>query len=315
MKKSIILDTDILNEMDDQFAIAYLIGYVKKMPEIYELKAVTIAPFNPGRYLKMSNYEEAMKLAKLEVEKIFKLSGFSCPIYIGSSKYLENQTNYNNEAVNNIIKIIKKSKDKVVIIAIGCATNIAMALREEPSIASKLEVVWLGGNGLGFEENDEFNFIQDVPAIKELLSSNIELTIVPARPVSSALNLTREVSERYILPCGQLGKYLHDLIVGFSKDRKGGGRKLWDIAPVYEFFNREEILNKSYKEAFKCPITYIVKNNVSIDENKNNRYVFDSNIKNKITFLNYIDSEVVIDDLINKIEFLTKKNDINRIFL
>ena len=44
--KKIILDTDLFNEADDQFALAYIL----KNRDIFDLQAVTISPFKNSKY-------------------------------------------------------------------------------------------------------------------------------------------------------------------------------------------------------------------------------------------------------------------------
>ena len=48
-----------------------------------------------------------------------------------------------NDAVNKIIEVALKN-EKTYIMAIGAITNIAMAIRKEPKIINKIEVIWLG---------------------------------------------------------------------------------------------------------------------------------------------------------------------------
>ncbi len=57
MKKKIILDTDMYNEIDDQFALTYLI----KSLDIFELEAITIAPFSKSGYADTMTIEEGAK--------------------------------------------------------------------------------------------------------------------------------------------------------------------------------------------------------------------------------------------------------------
>ena len=257
--KNLILDTDILNEMDDQFAIAYLIWYLKQYKNEYSLEAITVAPFDPSKYLKTNDKKQAMILAKKEIEKIFNLTNFKCPIYLGSDKYLNETADRNFEAVDKIIEIVKSSNNKVTILGIACATNIAMTIQKCPEIADKLEIVWLGGNSLAFPDNNEFNLLQDSKAVNIILNSKAKLTIIPARSVSSALFLSKEVSEKFILPNGSIGKYLHNLIVDFAKNRKGAGRRVWDIACIYELFNHDYAMEKLKIESFRSPIVYWVR--------------------------------------------------------
>lgn len=299
--KQLILDTDLLNEMDDQFALVYLISNLKMYKNNYKLEAITVAPFNPSFYLKIEDKKKAMEFSKIEIEKILNLCNAKYPVYIGSNEYLGRAKNYNNDAVLKIIDIVENSKENVVILCIACLTNIAMALKKAPHIASKIEVVWLGGNGLEFQDNSEFNFIQDVDAVKLMLESGIKITIIPARPVSSALFLSKEVSEKYVKPCGKIGQYLNNLIKDFSKQRCGSGRRLWDVGVIYEYFNRDLAREKLATEPFRSPIVYKEKTGVKIQDNYN--YEFNSG-NNSVNFVAYLDTEIIIDDLIKKINYL-----------
>lgn len=299
--KKLILDTDLLNEMDDQFALAYLISNLKMYNYKYKLEAITVAPFNPSLYLKIKDKKKAMEFSKNEIEKILRLCNAQFPVYLGSDQYIKDARDYNNDGVLKIIDIVEKSKEKVNILCIACPTNIAMALKKAPHIASNIEVVWLGGNGLEFSDNSEFNLIQDIDAVKLMLASGVKITIVPARPVSSALFLSQEVSEKYIKPCGEIGQYLNKLVKDFSKQRYGSGRRLWDVGVIYEYFNRDFAKEKLITEPFRSPIVYKEKVGVKIKDDYN--YIFNSG-NNSVNFVTYLDTEIVIDDLIQKIYYL-----------
>lgn len=53
-KKKVILDTDMYNEIDDQFALTYLI----KSLDVFDLQAITIAPFSESGYAKTDSIQE-----------------------------------------------------------------------------------------------------------------------------------------------------------------------------------------------------------------------------------------------------------------
>lgn len=294
----IVLDTDILNEMDDQFALAYLIAELKSNPTLC-LDAITIAPFDSSHYLR-TDTQSAMQQAKQEVQKIQNLCAFYCPVLLGSAQYMHQTNNYNNQAVDAIINLANKH-DKLVILGIGCATNIGMAVAKCPQIASKLQVVWLGGNGIGMANNKEFNLQQDILAFNTMLQQIKHVTIVPARPVSSHLFLSAEVSQKHILPLGKLGAYLHNLIVAYKKDRFGAGRRLWDVGVIYEYCNRETNLQQNNVLSHRCPIEYDVKRGVQADDACN--YKFDCHT-NSTTFVTYLDTEQVLHSMICSLQKL-----------
>ena len=53
-KKKIIVDTDMVNEIDDQFALTYLM----KSIDLFDLEAITIAPFSKSGYANTQTIEE-----------------------------------------------------------------------------------------------------------------------------------------------------------------------------------------------------------------------------------------------------------------
>lgn len=53
-KKKVILDTDMYNEVDDQFALTYLM----KSLDVFDLEAITIAPFSKSGYAKTMTIED-----------------------------------------------------------------------------------------------------------------------------------------------------------------------------------------------------------------------------------------------------------------
>ena len=62
----------------------------------------------------------------------------------------------------------KQEKRKLVLIAIGKLTNVALALEKAPAIAGKIRLVWLGSN---YPEPGEYNLINDTSALQYLLHS------------------------------------------------------------------------------------------------------------------------------------------------
>lgn len=139
-KLNVILDTDIGNECDDQFAMSYLLKYQDK----FDINAITIAPYKHKKFNKtikenqLNSYDEVLKIAKLMNANV------NGKVFKGSDGFISQGYNETNEAVNSIIDIALKN-NKTYILAIGEITNIALAIKKEPKILDKIEVVWLGG--------------------------------------------------------------------------------------------------------------------------------------------------------------------------
>ena len=157
IKLSVIFDTDANNELDDQHALAYLL----MSGEEFSVKGITVnATYNGG------GIEEHYK----EAERILKLCDLykKVPLIIGANDNFENIKKDIDlpkfdgyKAVNFIIEQAKIHVDtKLVIIAVGKLTNVALALKKDPTISKNIRLVWLGSN---YPEPGEYNQVNDEP--------------------------------------------------------------------------------------------------------------------------------------------------------
>ncbi len=272
--KKIILDTDTFNEADDLFAISYLL----KNKDIFDIKAITIAPFKHSGYKK--SVFDSIDDSYDETCKIFNYLGISDKslIYKGSRGYLSNGYLDTSDAVDKIIELAMKN-DKVYIIAIGCLTNIALAITKEPKIINKIEVVWNGTNFL-FGDNKDFNFRQDVEAVKTVFYSKVKLTVVPCSPITS--NLMTSIYELYAEIGGK--NELCDYLCDKFYNRFWGPHKrypIWDIGAIAYMIN-----NKWFQTMeISCPII-----------NEDNTFTF-THDRHKITFIKQLDANKIYEDL------------------
>lgn len=274
--KNIILDTDLYNEIDDQIALAYVL----KSKDVLNLEAVTIAPFTKGKYNTKTSIDKSYEVAK----KIFKMCNEENDetIFKGATEYFTNDSNQTNEAINKIIQISKKN-DKTYILSIGCITNIALAIKKEPSITNKIEVIWLGTNFL-FMKNNDFNFRQDVEAVRYVLDSRVKMTIIPTYPVSYGLMISKYELESRIRNANELCNYFCDIFTddyGTEKIR----RVIWDISTVAYMINKEWFQTME----ISCPR---IKEDTSFKLTK---------FRHKIKFVQRLNSNKIYDDLFSKI--------------
>ncbi len=242
-KINVILDTDISNEIDDQFALAYLIKSLKGI----NLQAITIAPFEKSGYSKVKSIEEGLDLSFETAGKILDMLGveeYKNKMFKGATKYFF-QSKEQNPAVEKIIATARENQ-KTTIIAIGAITNIALALYHAPDIVKKLEVIWLGGNSFLSEFNNEFNFRQDVEAVRLVFNSKVKLTVIPCRNVASAMATTIYELNHYLAGSGEIGKYFCYIFENCKKayrenenDVIGESKVLWDLSAVAYFINKE----------------------------------------------------------------------------
>lgn len=241
-KENIILDTDMENEIDDKFALTYLL----KSLDNFNLEAVTIAPFSGSKYSIANTIEEGINESYLTTLKIMNMLNYDGKdkVYKGAIKYSW-ESEESNEAVEKIIEIANKN-DKTIILAIGALTNIAVAIKKEPKIINKIKIICLGGNSFLTKNNNEFNFKQDIKAVQTVFNSGVDLVVIPCRNVASNLVTTIYELKHYIENKGEIGAYLLKEFSTKKKYEVGTGKTIWDISVIgylinKSWFNEEEI--------------------------------------------------------------------------
>lgn len=285
-KINVILDTDTFNECDDQFAVSYMI----KSQERFNIEAITIAPYHHDNDISI---EEGLEKSYQEVLKICKWLDFNTEskVFKGATDYLANGYNKTNEAVEKIIGIALKN-EKTYIMAIGAITNVAMAIMKEPRIIDKIEVIWLGGHSILIKDNMEFNFRQDIKAVRTVFESKVKLTVIPCKNVASNLKTTIYEIEHHLKNKNEVGTYLCERFYNDGKHGIQTRRVIWDISVIAYLINKEwfEI------SQINCPN---IKEDTSYELNTNNRL---------ITMVDFIDSDKIYEDMFEK---LGEKNEIN----
>ena len=278
-KINVILDTDTYNECDDQFALAYLL----KSQERFNIEAITVAPYHHDNNISII---EGNEKSYNEIIKICKYLNFDTTnkVYKGSEDYLQNNYNETTKAVEKIIEIALKN-EKTYILSIGAITNIAIAILKEPKIIDRIEIIWLGGNSLLQNKNDEFNFRQDIKAVKTIFESNAKLTIIPCKNVASNLITSIYELEHFLKGKNELCDYLCQR---FYNDGVHGIQErivIWDISVIAYMLNKSWFMS----EEISCPR---IREDSSYELTNNNH---------KITMINYIDVNKVYTDLFNKL--------------
>ena len=260
-KTRVILDTDANNELDDQHAIAYMLFN----RDYFQVEGITVnRTFNGGDIEK--HYEEA--------ERIVKLCSLYSEIKIhrgANDSFEEITTNFNlndfdgHKAVDFIIAEAKKtSNDKLVLLPVGKLTNIALAIYKDPSIISKIRVVWLGSN---YPEPGEYNQVNDPSSLQYILNTNVHFEIVTVRygkpsgtdAVRALLsdiekrmpgkgpNISEVVRGRHGNYFSNFGDYSVNLFQNIELDGNTPSRALFDMAAI------AIVKNPSWAKSKKIP--------------------------------------------------------------
>lgn len=272
--KNIIFDTDTFNEADDQFALAYLL----KKKHLLNIQAITICPFKHSKY--DFSVADSINDSFDEISKIYDYLDIKdkSNIYKGSTNYMTAGYEEISPAVEKIIEICL-SNEMTYILATGCLTNIAIAMKKEPNIIKKIKLIWLGTNFL-FGNNHDFNFRQDIESTKYVFLSKVDLTVIPCTPITSNLVVSIYELEAEIKGKNDLCDYLYYVF----KNRFHGITKrwpLWDIAVVAFVINEEYFQSI----AISCP-------NILMD----NSFEFTNN-KHPIKFVSSLNTNLIIEDL------------------
>ena len=279
-KINVILDTDTYNECDDQFALAYML----KSQDIFNIVAITVAPYSHKQRNEtvISGQEKSYN----EILKICNWLNFNTTnkVFKGAEDYICNGYNEINNAVNKIIEVALKN-DKTYIMSIGAITNIALAIKKEPKIIDKIEVIWLGGHSLLQNNNLEFNFRQDVSAVEIVFDSKVKLTIIPCINVASNLRISIYELKHYLNDKSELCNYLIDRFYNDGYHGIQERRVIWDISVIAYMINKKWFTS----EDISCPN---IKKDTSYEITTNNH---------KITMVNYIDVDKVYSDLFKKL--------------
>lgn len=242
----VVIDTDTYNEIDDQFALAYLI----KSDDELKLKAIYAAPFLND---KVDTPLEGMERSNDEIYRILSLmkrDDLKAIVYKGSKQFLPSETEpVRSEAAEHLAELaMGYSEEKpLYVIAIGAITNVASALLIKPEIKDKIVVVWLGGHSYDWHDNKEFNLYQDVAAARIIFGSEVALVQLPCMGVVSAFTTGGPELEYWLRGKNELCDYLVDATT--SEAIKYGGlscwtRPIWDVTAVAWLLDGNFVLDR-----------------------------------------------------------------------
>jgi erythromycin esterase len=242
----VLLDTDANNEVDDQHAIAYVLF----SGDAFDVVGITVNRTRNGGDVEKhaEEAERIVKLATLEQRvKVFRGANGS---FREISSHVRERSFDGAAAVNEIIRQAKMpSAQPLVLLPVGKLTNIALALMKDPSIASKVRVVWLGSN---YPEPGEYNQENDEGALSYILDTNVPFEIALVRygtpSGTAAVRVSREeirakmpgkgpriqqsVTGRNGGQFTTFGDYSVDLFDHIDLDGNPPARALFDMAAV-----------------------------------------------------------------------------------
>lgn len=286
-KIDVVIDTDTYNEIDDQFALAYLIRSDEKL----NLKAIYAAPFfndkstGPADGMERS-YQEIMKILTLMEREDLKEV-----VYRGSTKYLPSETEpVISDAAENLAERAMQysTEEPLYVVAIGAITNVASALLLKPEIKDRIVLVWLGGHAHNWPNNKEFNLFQDVAAARIVFGCGVPLVQLPCMGVVSAFATSGPELEYHLRGKNKLCDYLVDYTT--EEAIRCGGNTAW-TRPIWDVTAVAWLLDGHFME--ECLV------HSPIPE-YDDRYAFDSN-RHFIKYVYHINRDALFEDLFKKL--------------
>lgn len=283
----VVIDTDTYNEIDDQYALSYLI----KSDEKLDLKAIYAAPFfnekstGPADGMEKSYREIMNVLTLLEREDLKE------HVYRGSTEYLPSETEpVISDAAKDLAERAMNYTEEhpLYVVAIAAITNVASALLLNPDIKNRIVLIWLGGNATNWPDNKEFNLYQDVAGARIVFGCGVPLVQLPCMGVVSAFTTSGPELEYHLRGKNKLCDYLVNVTTTEAAACNGGPvwtRPIWDVTAV------AWLLDGDFEE--DCLI------HSPIPE-YDNRYAFDNN-RHFIKYVYHIKRDKLFVDLFAKL--------------
>ena len=197
----VVLSTDVGNEIDDQWAIVYLLANPRfDVRGIISAHAPSLVP--PAAhtsYLILRNVVENHMGLKVHP-----------PLLEGASLPLVSQTEPQPSAgADFLIEASREfnAQNRLTVLTIGAVTDAASAILRDPSITNRIRIIDMGFKSWS-EGGDEFNILNDVKAMQVLLQSDVPITVGAADVCRATLSLNLDQAREMVANRGPIGAWL-----------------------------------------------------------------------------------------------------------
>lgn len=287
-----VIDTDAGNEIDDQFALTYLLNSTDKI----NLKAIYAAPFYSTVYeCKSNNPKDGMYKSYDEILKILDYTDnkeYSNVVFHGAGKYMDSESvPVESDASRDLVRRAKEySPDNpLYVIAIAAITNIASALIMDPEISKNIVVVWLGGHSLNMPKGcAEYNMMNDIAAARVVYKSDVPVVQLPCKGVVTSFYVTEQELKYWLSGKNKICDYLVEIVMKEQSwlSGKPWSRVIWDVTAVGWLLNEGDRFMES--QIIPCHIPQY-----DMEYEKNDGKL--------IRYVNYIKRDELLEDLIGRI--------------
>lgn len=286
----VVLDTDAFNEIDDQFAISYLLSSRDRL----NIKGICAAPFLNRR---VGSAAEGMEKSYAEIQKLLRLAGETAlldRVYRGSDRFLSDEvTPVRSDAAAFMARLSRQySPDQpLYIVALGAITNVASAILMEPAMKENCVIVWLGGHDIHFPMGaSEFNMRQDIAAARVVMGSGVPFVQLPCRGVVDRFLTSKQELAHWLKGENALCDYLYESTVAEAESYAAGKpwtRVIWDVTAVAWLLNDNERFMRFRTE--RCPVPMY------------DQQYAPTRYDHAIGYVYYVDRDALFDDLFRKL--------------
>ena len=232
----LLLDADTANEIDDLYAIAYLL----------DADSVDWVGLTSAQWFHQYSGDSTVYRSQRLNEELLALAGRSdLPHPIGADSSMGmpwgGYQPRNSPAARFIIARARArgaGAEKLNVMGIGAGTNLASAIALAPDIKDKIRVYLLGFQydaERGIWNKDEFNIRRDLNAANYLLNAEgLELHVMPTS-IAGRYQFARDTAFARLDRSGPIGAYLKERWLSFAPESKQW--IMWDVALLQAFLN------------------------------------------------------------------------------
>jgi inosine-uridine nucleoside N-ribohydrolase len=199
----LVLSTDVGNEIDDQWAIVYLL--TNPAFDVRGLMSAHAPSIRPP-----AGHTSYLILREIVEQRLGMVT--HPPVVEGASEPLADvHTPRKSPAVDFLIQVSKDfdAQHRLNVLTIGAVTDLASAIIQNPGIANRIQVI-----DMGFRNwpagGDEFNIANDVRAMQVVLDSGVPLVVGSAEVCQAGLAVSYEEARQMVGTRGPIGRWLWD---------------------------------------------------------------------------------------------------------